>query len=44
VGFKIGRIEPEEESREMPEEADFRGVGGHRVGSTECEAAVREGG
>ena len=44
VGFKIGRITPEEAIGEMPEKADFRGVGGHRVGPTEHEAAVRQGG
>jgi NhaC family Na+:H+ antiporter len=41
LGVKIGRIAPEEEIQEMPEEAAFRGVGGHRVGPTEHEAAVR---
>ncbi len=43
VGFKIVRIEPEKEIQEMPEEADFRGVGGHRVGPTEHEEVVRAG-
>jgi NhaC family Na+:H+ antiporter len=41
IGFKIARIAPDLESREMPEEADFRGVGGHRVGPSEHEAKVR---
>ncbi len=44
LGFQIKHLEPEEEVQEMPEEADFRGVGGLRVGPTEHEAAVREGG
>jgi NhaC family Na+:H+ antiporter len=35
IGFKIARIEPEE--------ADSRGVGGHRVGPSEHEAVVRGG-
>ena len=43
LGFKIARIEPEKETQEMPEEADFRGVGGHRVGPTEHEEVVRAG-
>ena len=42
LGFKILRVEPEEEVREIPEEADFRGVGGLRVGPSEPEVAVRE--
>jgi NhaC family Na+:H+ antiporter len=41
LGVKIGHIAPEEEIQEMPEEAAFRGVGGHRVGPTEHEVAVR---
>ncbi|MEE8567361.1 MAG: Na+/H+ antiporter NhaC [Anaerolineales bacterium] len=41
IGFKITRIAPEEEFKEMPEEAEFRGVGGHRVSPTEHEAKVR---
>jgi NhaC family Na+:H+ antiporter len=41
VGFQITRIEPEKEIQEMPEEADFRGVGGHRVGPTEHEEAIK---
>ncbi len=43
AGLKIGHIAPEEELQEMPEEADFRGVGGQRVGPTEHEAAIRTG-
>jgi NhaC family Na+:H+ antiporter len=43
VGFQIKRVEPEEEVQEMPEEADFRGVGGHRVGPSEHEAVVTGG-
>jgi NhaC family Na+:H+ antiporter len=35
LGFKIQRVEPET--------ADFRGIGGQRVGPTEDEALVREG-
>ena len=42
LGVKIGRIAPEKEIQAMPEKADFRGVGGHRIGTTEHEAAVRE--
>ena len=40
---QIARIAPEEELQEMPEEADFRGVGGQRVGPTEHEAAIKTG-
>jgi NhaC family Na+:H+ antiporter len=43
VGFQIKRLAPEKEIQEMPEEADFRGVGGHRVGPTEHEEVVRAG-
>ena len=40
LGFQIKHIKPEEVIEEVPEEADFYGVGGHRVGPTEHEAAV----
>jgi NhaC family Na+:H+ antiporter len=43
LGFQIKRVEPEEEIQEMPLEADFRGVGGHRVGPTEHEEVIRAG-
>ena len=41
IGFKIARVAPKEEIQELPADADFRGVGGHRVGPTEHEAEVR---
>jgi NhaC family Na+:H+ antiporter len=44
LGFKIHRIEPEEEIREMPEKVDFRGVGGQRVSPTDLEMRAREEG
>ena len=37
--FKIVRFAPEVEASAMPKEADFRGVGGHRVGPSEHGAA-----
>lgn len=43
VGFKIGRIAPDKAAQEMPGDAGFRGVGGHRVGPTEHEEMVRTG-
>jgi len=40
LGFQIKHIKPEEVIKAAPEKADFHGVGGHRVGPTEHEAAV----
>ncbi len=41
--FKQRGLAPEEEIPEMPEEADFGGVCGQRLGPTEHEVTVREG-
>ena len=43
IGFQIKHIKPEEVIKEAPEKANFRGVGGHRVGPTEHEVAVAGG-
>jgi NhaC family Na+:H+ antiporter len=43
VGFQIKRIEPEEEHKELPDEATWRDIGGQRVEPTEHEEVVRAG-
>jgi len=43
IGFKIGRIAPEKEIGEMPEEATLQGISGQRLGPTEHERAVTGG-
>jgi hypothetical protein len=40
LGLKIGHLKPQDVIKESPGEATLYGIGGHRVDSSEHEAAL----